>query len=105
MFNLDDFLSDKDRDICRDREGCRTVVHKHVEVRTPVALDVNTRRGDIRIACAEPRIDNRPTRFDCNSGRCEFTVVQRICVEIPINYRVRADVGSSFVDCDIDTRL
>ena len=95
---------DRDRDECRgrDRDDCRTVVRKSVGVRTPIAVDVTTRSGNARIVCSEPHITNGPSGSDRDSTRCEFTVSQIISVEIPLCYRVRTDVRSSYVDCDVD---
>ena len=95
---------DHDRDDCRDRDSddCRTVVKKNVGVRTPVSVDVTTRSGNVRIVCSEPHITNGSSNSDCNSTRCEFAIDQVISVEIPICYRVRTDVRSSYIDCDVD---
>ena len=100
-----DLEQDQDLDDCReyDRDDCRTVIKKNVGVRTPVAVDVRTKTGNIRIVCSEPHITESPSRADRKSAtRCEFTVNQTISVEIPICYRVRTDVRSSYVDCDVD---
>ena len=101
-FNFDSFGHDRDPCRDRDRDGCRTVVTKRVEVQTPVSVDVSTRSGDVNIVCSKPRITSGPPRAECSSGRCEFTVNQMICVEIPIRYRVQTDVKDSYVDCDVD---
>lgn len=92
----------------RDKDDCCTVVKKCVGVKTPVSVDVSTRSGDIKIICGKPRIiddmpPSSPQRCGHNAGKCEFTVNQTICVEIPISYRVRTDVKDSFVDCDVHT--
>ena len=108
MSRSNNFLSRHDRDDCCgcDRDDCRAVVKKDIGVRTPVAVDVGTRSGDVKIVCSRPHITDSPSRSDCRSGtRCEFTVNQTISVEIPISYRVRTDVKDSYVDCDVDEEL
>ena len=103
-FNIDNFSFRRDRDDCRDRDrdDCRAVINKKIEVNTPVKVNVKSRSGNINVTCSKPRIANFSPHPDCNSDSCEFTVSQLICVEIPICYHVRADVGSSFVDCNVD---
>ena len=87
----------------RDRDDCRGVVKKNVEVRTPVVMDVNVEIGNVGIVCSTPQITNCSSSFDYKSTtRCKFTINQLITVEIPICYHVQTDVGCSYVDCDVD---
>ena len=85
-----------------DIDDCRAVVKKGIEVKTPVKVDVRTTSGDAKIICAKPRITATETHTGQCASRCEFTVSQKICVEIPISYRVRTDVKDSHVNCDVD---
>ena len=86
-----------------DRNDCRAFIKKGLEVKTPVRVDVRTTTGGVNIVCAKPRITESETlSIQQCSSKCEFTISQKICVEIPISYRIRADVKDSFVDCDVD---
>ena len=99
-----DLMFGAGRDDCdrRDRDGCRAVVTKNVGVRTPVAVDVDASHGPVRVVCGRPHITGHPPYSEGGSTRCEFTINQKIRVEIPIRYRVHTDVRDSFVDCDAD---
>ena len=109
--HLDNYSFRNNRDDCRDSngDGCRAVVNKRFGVSTPVAVDISTDTGNIKVTCCEPSISDRPvhnsrsrSRSDCNSSRCEFTINQLIKVEIPICYHVQTDVDDSIVNCDVD---
>ena len=104
MIDLDNFSHrDRDRDPCHDRDDCRSVVKKKVGVKTPVAVDVSAKTGNVKVVCSTPHITNNISQSDCKSKtRCEFTINQTISVEIPISYHVKTDVKSSYVDCDVD---
>ena len=102
--HLDNNFFNHNRDDCHgyDKDDCRSVVKKNVGVRTPVALDVNTRTGNVKIVCSTPHVTSGPSHSDCNSSKCEFTINQLISVEIPISYCVCTDVKRSYVECDFD---
>ena len=89
----------------RDSDDCRTVINKDIEVKTPVSVDVKSRTGNVKILCARPRITASEIISSKRSSKCEFTINQKICVEIPICYQVRADVKDSYVECDIDCNV
>ena len=101
--DLDNYShDDRDRDPCHDRDDCCSVIKRKIGVKTPVVLDVSAKTGNIKVVCSTPHITDDRSQSDFMSRRCEFTINQTICVEIPIRYRVNPDVKNSHIDCDVD---
>ena len=82
------------------RDDCVSSVKKLVTANTPIKLHVESMAGDTKIQFGEPYIYSysRPCFFRRND--LEFIVEQKICVEIPIKYRVDVDAGQTYADCN-----
>lgn len=83
-------------------QTCPVVGSQNVEVCLPVAISPFAVTGPAKIqCCGEPLIE-----LCCDhchgkpNGTCEFTISQKIHVEIPVEFGATVNVGETFVDCD-----
>lgn len=90
--------------VCEDLGLCETVTYQTANVCVPVTVTPVAIPGPTRtICCGGPIVT--PGARECPAGAqsCFFTVTQRICVEIPIEFGARTDLGRPRVACESAT--
>ena len=81
-------------------ETCPTVTSKSVEVCVPISVKPFANVGKIStFCCGEPVIRSRKDCEGEQNGECEFTIKQKICIEVPIEFGAKTNSGEVFVNC------
>lgn len=81
--------------------GCPAVGYQHVAVSVPVAVVPYAKVDRIKIHCGGPAVINQGETH-CNGkkdGVCCFTMSQTFCVEIPVSFGAKVELGDTFVEC------
>jgi hypothetical protein len=80
---------------------CPTIGNQSAVVCLPVAVSPYAVTGPIKIkCCGEPVVSSF-----CNRCRgkvnetCEFTISQKINVEIPVEFGATVNIGETFIEC------
>lgn len=80
---------------------CPATGFQKASVCVPVSVAPFANTGTtVTKCCGNPVVvsGEKPCKGTKN-GVCHFTISQTICVEVPINFGARAQVGDTFVDC------
>lgn len=84
-----------------DKEGCSAVGYQDVDVCIPVTIRPFGEAGNAKTQCL-----GRPVvSAGCDicqgktGGVCNFTISQRLRVEVPVIFGARAEVGDVTVEC------
>lgn len=82
-------------------QTCPAVAFQKPTVCVPVTVSPFARAGATSTkCCGDPVVTSgRNTCGGTKNGQCVFTVLQSICVEVPIEFGATAVVGDTFVDC------
>lgn len=84
---------------CRTPGECETTTYQTATVCAPVTVIPLAAPGTIiTTCCGEPDVKSGK---ECPSGapQCQFTVSQRVCIEIPIKFGAKTQVGSPSISC------
>ena len=85
---------DKPDNRCDD-EICKRIISRKADVNVPIEIKPAAVVGKIEAdCCGEPRIVEHESK-----DSCRITIIQSICVKIPIKYNVSTNVGDSSVVC------
>lgn len=83
---------------------CRSIIEKFLTVCLPVTTTPKACVGKIKTECCGEPIISLKAPFKCcdelNNGCCNFTIVQKMKIEIPINFEANTKVDELFVDCE-----
>ena len=92
----------KEHLFCTD--DCKELIEKFLTICLPVTI---TPRVDVKRikseCCGNPIITPNHNKNCCKGkedGSCEFTIVQKMKVEIPIDFKADTKVDKPFVDCE-----
>lgn len=81
--------------------GCETLTYQPATVCAPVEVTPEANLGDVTTTCCgEAVVTPGATTCPFEARSCHFTVEQRICIEVPITFSAKADVGELTVDCE-----
>ena len=81
---------------------CPVVGKQKVTVCLPVAVNPYAKTGPAKIHCC----GDHEIRYGCKfckgkpNAACEFTISQKLNVELPVEFGATVNVGDTFVDCD-----
>ncbi|WP_326908591.1 hypothetical protein [Sedimentibacter sp. MB31-C6] len=98
-----DKFQNEDIDKCNpscEKESCETDVFQEMDVCVPISIEPYVDLGEAEVECIEdPYIDS--LHFcKCNKNEtCKFTIYQKICVMIPVEFKAIARSGSTSVIC------
>lgn len=88
-----------------ENEECCSVIEKFLTICLPVTTTPAVCIGKIKTeCCGNPIISlKRPDNCckDLNDGCCKFTIVQKMKVEIPIDFSADTHIDDLFVDCEL----
>ncbi|MCH3972322.1 MAG: hypothetical protein LKE53_06090 [Oscillospiraceae bacterium] len=77
--------------------SCTSVGSHRAQVTLPVALKPKTTLGSVETeCCGDPSIICRENRC---THLCEFLIVQKICIKIPVTYSTTASAGDPSIFC------
>lgn len=84
---------------------CPAVGSQVATICLPVEISPHAVTGPAMIkCCGEPEV--KPHCNHCRgtkNGKCEFTISQKIRVDIPVEFGASVDIGETFVECDCAT--
>ena len=90
------------KEVPQKQQNCPTVGSQTATVCLPVKVNPFSVAGPPKIeCCGEPRV--MPACDHCHgkiNGACEFTISQKIRVEIPVQFGATVDLGNTYVDCE-----
>lgn len=80
---------------------CPAVGFQKLSVCVPVTVTPFANPGRTKTkCCGEPKVT--PNAITCSgtkNGVCSFTISQTLCIEVPVVFGAKSDVGDTFVDC------
>ena len=77
---------------------CPVTGRKVVEISVPVTIKPLAKVGKIELqCCGKPTIKSGENPKGELDGTCNFTITQKICVEIPIDFSAETTTGETFV--------
>lgn len=85
----------------KENKECSAIGYQTVDVCVPVTVKPFGSAGNIKTHC-----EGKPVVVEhCGhcpgtpGGTCQFTISQKLRVEVPVIFGARAEVGEAFVDC------
>jgi len=80
---------------------CPTVGYQTADVCVPVTVTPYATTGSpVTSCCGDPIIvAGRKTCDGTKNGSCIFTITQRVCVAVPVEFGATAVPGDTYVDC------
>ncbi len=88
--------------ICKDEpQGCSKEGYQRATVCAPVTITPFTvAKSTTTFCCGTPTISSGISRCDgIVNGNCKFTLSQRICVAVPVEFGAESSVGLPSVEC------
>lgn len=86
-------------------DDCKTVIEKFLTICLPVCAKPNVKVGKVRTeTCGKPIISPQRHCNICegmNDKKCEFTIIQKMKIEIPIDFDVETKIEDLFLDCEL----
>ncbi|MBQ9314031.1 MAG: hypothetical protein IJ220_03375 [Clostridia bacterium] len=83
----------------------KEIIEKFLSVALPVkvtpSVDVKPVKAE---TCGRPIItSSRHGKCELGNkdGDCEFTIIQKMKIEIPVRFKVKTDMDDPFVDCEV----
>lgn len=87
--------------VCELPTGCETLTYQQATVCAPVEVTPQASVGVVNTTCCgEPIVTPGATTCPFEARSCHFTVEQRVCIEVPVTFSARADVGEPTIDCE-----
>lgn len=84
-----------------ENETCPAVGYQRIDLSVPVTVTPFAHAGATRTkCCGEPSVVSGETPYSGRkNGVCTFSISQTICVEVPVDFGAKAEVGDVYVDC------
>ena len=86
-------------------EKCRDIIEKFLSVALPVKVSPSVDIKPISVeTCGKPIITSgRHPRCEMGNkkGDCEFTIIQKMKLEIPVQFMIKTDIEDPYVDCEV----
>ncbi|HBT64243.1 MAG TPA: hypothetical protein DEB10_06240 [Ruminococcaceae bacterium] len=90
------------KNVRHESQTCPAIGSQSATVCLPVKVVPFSSAGPAKVkCCGEPEI--KPCCDFCRGkkdGTCEFTISQKIRVDIPVDFGATVQVGDTYVDCD-----
>ena len=85
-------------------DDCKSVIEKFLTICLPVSTTPIVRVGKIKTeCCGNPIVSSKKYEKCCGemkNGSCDFTVIQKMKVEIPIDFTASTKIDDLYVDCE-----
>ena len=86
-------------------DDCRALIEKFLTVCIPVTTTPCVKVGKIKTeCCGNPIIASKKHEKCCDDmkdGSCKFTIIQKMKIEIPIDFNAETKIDDFFVDCEL----
>ena len=80
--------------------GCTVKASREMEVCMPVAVTPFAKVGVIKVKCCEkPTFEDGLTCGKTKNTNCNFTIKQKVCVELPVEFGAKVTPGDANVEC------
>ena len=83
---------------------CRSIIEKFLTICLPVTTTPCVKIGKIKTeCCGNPIVSSRKHDMCCDemkNGSCKFTIIQKMKIEIPVDFNADTKVDDLFVDCE-----
>ncbi|TWH82732.1 hypothetical protein [Sedimentibacter saalensis] len=84
---------------CGDN-GCDVTAFQEMDVCVPVTIEPYVNIGETTVECIDdPYLTPVPCGTWNKNGTCKFTLVQKLCVMVPVEFRAAARSGPTSVIC------
>lgn len=95
---MKNFIPEFDKD-------CKETIDKFVSIALPVKVTPEVDVRPVTTECCGRPIITPGKRHKCELGKengdCEFIIIQKMKVEIPVKFKVKTDIDDPFVDCEV----
>jgi len=83
-----------------DENECNINAFQEIDVCVPITVEPYVNLGEAVVECLDdPYIANIPCCTKNKNGTCKFTIAQRLCVMVPIEFKASASSGPTSVIC------
>ncbi len=86
-------------------KNCRSIIEKFLTICVPVTTTPKVCVGRIKTECCGNPIISLRKHDTCHKEKdkceCKFTIVQKMKVEIPVDFSADTKVEDLFVDCEL----
>lgn len=83
-------------------DGCPALGTQIIDICLPVDIKPSVKVGRVKTKCLGPAEVSRGTKpcekMDC--GECGFTIRQKICVEVPVEFKIETKPGEIRHNCE-----
>ena len=99
------FENEKKPDYPKYDDDCRALIEKFLTICLPVTVTPCIKVGRIKTeCCGNPILSSHKYDKCCEEmkdGCCKFTIIQKMKVEIPLDFNADTDMDELFVDCEL----
>ncbi|MDD2391518.1 MAG: hypothetical protein PHU94_01095 [Bacilli bacterium] len=84
-----------------EEKTCPATAYQTSTICVPVSVKPFAKTGTTKTKCCGSPIVSSDTKI-CNgvkNGECTFTISQSICIEVPVEFGAKAEVGDTYVEC------
>jgi hypothetical protein len=84
-----------------DEPACPAMSYQDVTVCVPVTIKPYGQVGNVKVQClGQPVVRTGGDMCPgCEEGVCQFTISQKLKVQVPVFFGARAEAGKASVDC------
>lgn len=96
-------MNNENKDLILENEDktCPANAYQTSTVCVPVSVKPFAKTGTTKTKCCGTPIVVPGTKIcgGIKDGECIFTISQNICIEVPVEFGAKAEVGDTYVDC------
>jgi len=83
-----------------EKDDCNVNAFQEIDVCVPITIEPYVNLGEAVIECIDdPYLSPVPCCTWNKNGTCKFTIAQKICVMVPIEFKATATSGPTSVIC------
>ena len=81
---------------------CSVVGRQSIGLSVPVSVHPFANIGKITTKCCDEAIViANDTEEETSIKECNFTIKQKICIEVPVEFGAKVDTGETFISCGL----
>lgn len=85
---------------CCDEDGCNVNAFQEMDICVPITIEPYVNLSETIVECIDDPYISPAPYCKCNkNGTCKFTIAQRLCVMVPIEFKASASSGPTSVIC------
>ena len=100
MAEYDEIMMGEKRPHGCERGECTKTAFQNAEISVPVEIVPEAKIGNVETeCCGEPTVICR----DGHCGdKCEVTIIQKLCIKIPVTYKVKVCSNEEKICCEME---